>query len=80
MALHKTHTTEHRIDHLESFVDLIAHFGASQHNLAAHKDQKNDLGLNHAVNEAREELRLIRAEVMVARCESLQTNGELDVA
>lgn len=61
-------------------IDLVADFGASQDNFAADEDQENDLGLDHAVNETREQLGLVRAEVVVARSQTLQANGELDVA
>jgi hypothetical protein len=70
---------EHRVDQLEGVVDLVSDFGASQDNLAANEDQKHDLRLDHAVDEAREQLRLVRAEVVVARSQTLQADGELDV-
>lgn len=68
------------VDQLESVVDLISDLGTSEDNLAANKDQEHDLGLDHAVDKTREQLRLIRAEVVVTRSETLQTDGELDVA
>jgi len=36
--------------------------------------------LNHSVDETREQLRLIGAEIVVARRKTLEPNGELDVA
>ena len=74
------HTGEHGVDHLEGLVDLSADLGARQHNLAADEDQEDDLGLDHAVDETREQLRLVGAEVMMARCQTFQTDRELDVA
>lgn len=69
-----------RVDQLEGVVDLISDLGTSEHDLAAHKDQEHNLGLDHAVDETGEQLRLVRAEVVVARSQALQADGELDVA
>ena len=73
-------TTQHRVYHFEGSIDLVSHFGACQHDLAADEDQQDNFRLNHAINEAREEFRLVGAEVVMARGKSLQANGELDVA
>ena len=72
-------TGEHRIDQLESRINLLAHFGASQDNLAADEDQEHNLGLHHAVDETGEEFRLVGAEMVVTRGQTLQTDGELDI-
>lgn len=72
-------TLKHRIDHLESLVDLFSHFGSGEHNLAADEDQKHDLRLDHTVDQTREQFRLVRAEVNVARSQTFETNRELDV-
>lgn len=61
-------------------VDLLSDFGTSKDDLAAHEDQQNDLGLHHAVDKTREELRFVGRESVMARGKTLQTNGELDVA
>lgn len=74
------HTRKYRVDQLESLVDLLADFSTSQDNLAADENQENDLGLHHAIDQTREQLRLVGAEVVVTRGQSLQTDGELDVA
>jgi hypothetical protein len=71
---------KHRVDHLESLVNLLTDFGTSEDDLAADKDKEHNLRLNHAVDETREQLRLVRAEVVMARSETLETNGELNVA
>ena len=73
-------TLQHRVDHLERLVDLLADLSASEDDLAAHEDEKDDLGLDHAVDETREKLRLVRAEVVMLGRKTLQTDGELDVA
>jgi len=73
-------TLQHRVDHLERLVDLLADLGASEDDLAAHEDEKDDLGLDHAVDETREELGLVRAEVVMLGRKTLQADGELDVA
>lgn len=73
-------TLQHRVNHLEGLVNLLSHFGTCQDNLAADEDQKHNLGLNHAVDETREQLRLVGAEVVMARSQTFETNGEFDVA
>lgn len=73
-------TGKSRIDLLEGLIDLFSDFGASKNNLATDEDEKNDLGFDHAVDETREQLRLIGAKVMMSACKTLETNGELDVA
>jgi hypothetical protein len=72
-------TLQDRVDHLECLVNLLADLGTSQDDFAADEDQKHNLGLNHAVNETREQLRLVGAEIVVARSKTLKPNGELDV-
>lgn len=74
------HTREHRIDQLESLIDFLAHFGAGQDDLAADEDQEHNLGLHHTVDQTGEQFRLIGAEVVMATRQTLQTDGELDVA
>jgi hypothetical protein len=69
-----------RVDQLEGVVDLVSNFGTSEDDLSAHKDQEHDLGLDHAVDETGEQLWLVGAEVVVARGQTLQTDGELDIA
>ena len=70
---------KHRVDHLEGLVDLLPNFRTRQDDLATDENEQDDLGFDHSVDQAREQLRLIGAEVMMARCQSLQANGELDV-
>ena len=74
------HTLKHWIDGLKSRVNLISDLGSREHNLATDKDQQHNLGLDHAVNQAREKLGLVGAKVMMARCQTLETNRKLDVA
>lgn len=69
---------KHRVDEFESSIDFLADFGAGEHDLAADEDEKNDLGLHHAVDQAGEQFRLVGRESMMARCQTLQANGELD--
>jgi len=73
-------TLEHWVDHLKSLVDLLADLGTSENDLAADEDQEHNLGLDHAVDETREQLGLVRAEVVMLRCQTLETNRKLDVA
>lgn len=74
------HTRQHRIDQLESLVDLLSHFGTGQDDLARDKNQKHNLRLHHAVDQTREQLRFVGAEVVVTAGQTLQANRELDVA
>lgn len=69
-----------RVDELESLVNLLANLGTSKDDLAADEDEQDNLGLHHAVDETREQFRLVRRESVMARCKTLQSNGELDVA
>ena len=73
-------TLKHRVDHFKGLVDLFSNLRTSQNNLAGDEDEENDLGLDHTIDQTREQLRLIRAEIVMARSKTLQTNGELDVA
>lgn len=70
---------QHRVDELKGVVDLVPDLGTSEDDLAADEDKKHDLGLDHAVYKTGEQLRLVRAEVVVARCQTLEADGELDV-
>lgn len=74
------HTLEDGVDHLESLIDLLTDLGTGEYDLTADEDQKHDLRLDHAVDQAGEQLRLVRAEVVMARSQSLEADGELDVA
>lgn len=76
----RQHTRKHRVDQLEGLVNLLTDFSTSQDNLATDEDQENDLGLHHAVDQTREQFRLVRTEIVVTRGQPLQTDGELDVA
>lgn len=71
---------KHRVDHLESLVNLFSHFGTCQDNLARYKDEQHNLGLDHAINQTGEQLRLIGAKVVVTRSKTFETDRKLDVA
>ena len=75
----KEHTIEHRVDGFEGNVYLLTNFRTRQNNLSTHKDKQNDFRLNHSVNQSREQFRLVRAEVMMARGEALEAYGKLDI-
>ena len=68
------------MNQLERLMNLIPDLGTSKDDFAAHEEQKHYLGLDHPVDETREQLRLVRGEVVVARSQTVQTDGELDVA
>lgn len=69
-----------RVDELKGLVDLLTDLSTSEHNLATDEDEQDNLGLHHAVDKTREQLRLVGRESVMARCKTLQANGELDVA
>lgn len=73
-------TCKSRIDLLESLIDLLSDFGAGENDFAADEDEKNNLRFDHTIDETREQLRFIRAEVMMPACKTLKTDGKLDVA
>jgi hypothetical protein len=71
---------QHRVDHLEGLVDFLADLGTSQDDLATDEDEKHDLGFDHAVDETGEQLGFIRTEIVMARCQTLKSDRELDIA
>ena len=71
---------KHRVDHLKCLVDLFSNFRACQDNLAADENQEYNLRLDHTIDKTRKQLRLIRAEIVMARSQTLKTNGKLDIA
>src|SRR5271163_4111689 len=73
-------TRKSGVDGLKRLINLFANLGASEDNLATDEDQQNDLWFDHAIDEAREQFRLVRAEWMMFGCKTLKTDGELDVA
>jgi hypothetical protein len=73
-------TLKHRVNHLEGLVDLLSNLCTRQDNLATDENEQHNLGLDHAVDETREQLGLVGAEIVMARCQTFETNGELDVA
>jgi hypothetical protein len=73
-------TRQHRIDQLEGLVDFLADFGAREYNLAADENQENNLRLHHTIDETREQLGFVGAEVVMLAGQPLQTDGEFDVA
>ena len=73
-------TGQDRVDHLKGLIDLLANLGARQDNLTADEDEKDNLRLDHTIDQTREQLRFVRAEVMMTRSQTLQADGELDIA
>jgi hypothetical protein len=76
----KYHTRKYRIDQLKGLVDLFSNFRAGQDNFAADEDKKNNLWLHHAIDETREQLRFVRAEVVMFTSKTLKANRKFDVA
>jgi hypothetical protein len=65
--------------YLKGTINFLTDFGASEHNLSRHKDQQNDLGVDHSVNQPGKQLGLIGGEHAVAVGQTLQPNGESNV-
>jgi len=70
---------KHRVDHFKSLVNLLSHFGTRQDDLAGDENEQHNLGLDHTVNQTREQFRLVGAEVVVTRGKTFETDRELDV-
>ena len=73
-------TRQYRVNHLEGLINLFSDLGPGQDNLAADEDEEHNLGLHHPINETWKQLGLVGAEVVMAARQTLQTDGELDVA
>ena len=71
---------EHRVDELKGLVDFLAYLGTSEDDLARDEDEQHNLRFHHTVDQTREEFGLVGAEHVVATCQTLKTNRELDVA
>jgi hypothetical protein len=71
---------EHRVDVLKRLVDVLALLPTREDDLAGDEDQQHNLGQLHAIDQPGEELGLVLREVTVGPRETLQANGELDVA
>lgn len=72
-------TLQNRIDAFEAFVYIASCFGASEHDLAVHEDQKNDSRFDHAIDEAREEFGFVGTELLMHLVEFFEANGETQV-
>jgi len=71
---------QYRVDRLECCIDLLTYFRSCQNNLAANKDEQDDLWFDHAVDETGEQLRFVRAEMSMGVSKTLESNGKLDIA
>lgn len=88
--------TEYWINSLESSINFFTNFGSRQDDLAGDEDQKDNLGIDHAINQTRKQFRFIlsmsvqysmrrrrrsyRREHAMTVCQPFKTNGEFDVA
>jgi len=79
-ALRLAEIRQDRIDELKGLVDLLTDFRTGKNNLARDENEQDNLWLHHAVDETREQFRLVRAEHVMARCQTLETDRKLDVA
>lgn len=73
-------TLKHGVNHFKSLVNLLSNFCASENDLTTDENEEHNLRLDHAVDETREQFRFIGTEVVMARGQTLETNGKLDVA
>eukprot|EP00324_Dicrateria_rotunda_P000010 CAMPEP_0206164080 /NCGR_PEP_ID=MMETSP1474-20131121/14101_1 /ASSEMBLY_ACC=CAM_ASM_001110 /TAXON_ID=97495 /ORGANISM="Imantonia sp., Strain RCC918" /LENGTH=233 /DNA_ID=CAMNT_0053566779 /DNA_START=33 /DNA_END=732 /DNA_ORIENTATION=- len=64
---------------LEGLLDLLAQLAAGEHDLARDEDEQHDLGLDHPVDEAGEELGLVGGVQGVLVHDALEAYGEADV-
>jgi hypothetical protein len=71
---------KHHVDSLKSQLDVISSFGSGENDLPGGKDQKDDFGFNHAINQPRKEFGLIGAELLMAVAQVLERYRELDIA
>lgn len=69
-----------RVDEFKGLVDLLTDLCTSENDLATDEDEEHNLRLHHTIDEAREQLRFVGRESVMARRKTLQANGELDVA
>lgn len=67
---------QHRVYLIEGQLNVISSLRAGQHYLAACENEKHDLGLDHPVDEAWEELWLVGAVSGMARVQTLERDGE----
>jgi hypothetical protein len=51
--------TEYGVDGLKGAINLFSNFGASENNLAGHKDQQNDLRIDHSIDQAWKQFRFV---------------------
>jgi ElaB/YqjD/DUF883 family membrane-anchored ribosome-binding protein len=68
------------VNELKGLVDLLTDLGTSKDDLARYEDQEDNSRLHHTVDETREQLRLVGRESVMARCKTLETNREANVA
>lgn len=78
--LNLSEVRQHRIYHLKGLVDLFSDLSSSQDDLSRDEDEEHNLWLHHTVDKTGEELRFIGAEVVMARSQTFQTDGEFDIA
>ena len=74
------HTRKHRIDQFERLVDLLTDLSTSEDDLSTDEDKQHDLRLHHAIDKTGEQFRFVGTEVVMATSQTLQADGELDVA
>ncbi|KAJ8607727.1 hypothetical protein MRB53_040115 [Persea americana] len=70
-------TRQDRNHDLESLINLLAHLRTRKDNLAADEDEEHNLRLHHAIDQAREQLGLVGAEVVVTTGHPSRRMGNL---
>ena len=71
---------EHWVDVLKRLVDVLPLLPTREDDLAGEEDKQHDLGQLHAIDQTGEELGLVLREVTMGPRETLEADGELDVA
>ena len=65
---------------IKGFINFLPDFGPGQNNFPGHKDEENDAGLHHPVNQTGKQLWLVGAELTVGQHQALKSDGEPHVA
>jgi len=69
-----------REDVLNRLVQLAAILRSGKNNLSTDEDEQDDFGIEHAVDQAREQLGFVRAELLMVLVEALEHQWEANVA
>jgi hypothetical protein len=57
--LRLTEFSQYRVNRLKSLINLFSHFGTGQYDFTRHKDEQDNLWLDHTIDETRKQFRFI---------------------